>query len=112
MTRVSFTEGDIFRLTPSLLGRPLVGRAHSCNRPFPCLSDLAVLGSSHLPCEVWSSEDGSDFARRSCLALVLMGLGVLVADVVMEVSLSNELLNLIFEGDAFFCGVADISVKP
>ena len=42
--------------------------------------------------------------------LVLAGLGAPIADVVLEVSLSDELLNLILEDDAFFRGVADISV--
>ena len=60
---------------------------------------------------MWSIEDGSNFAGRLILSLVLVGLGTPVADVVLEVSLSDELLNLVFEGDAFFCGVADISVK-
>ena len=110
MTRVSFTEGDIFRLTSSLLGRPLVRIAHGRNRPFPSLSEVAVLGSSCFPDEVRSTEDGSDFQRRSCLALVLSGLGDPVADVVLEVSLSDELLNLILEGNAFFRSVADIHV--
>ena len=107
--RVSFTEGDIFRLTSSLFGRPLVERAHGCNRPFPGLSDVAILGSSRLPSEVWSIEDGFDFVGRSCLVLVLARLGAPVADVVLEVPISNE-LNLILQGDAFFFGVADISV--
>ena len=111
VARVSLTEGDIFHFTPSLLGRPLVGKAHGHNRPFLGLYEVAVLGSSRLPGEVQSAEDGSDFAMRSCLALVLMGLGAPVVDVVLEVSISDELLNLVFEGDAFFCGVADISVK-
>ena len=43
--------------------------------------------------------------------LVLVGLGAPIADVILEVSLSDELLNLVFEGDAFFRGVADVSVK-
>ena len=43
--------------------------------------------------------------------LVLVGLGALVADVILEVSLSDELLNLVFEGDAFFHGVDDVSMK-
>ena len=43
--------------------------------------------------------------------LVLVGLGAPVVDVVLEVSLSGELLDLVFKGDAFFRGVADISVK-
>ena len=108
---VSLTEGDIFRLTSSLLGRPLVGRPHGHNRPFPGLSEVAVLGSLRLPSEVQSAEDGSNFARTSCLVLVLMGLSAPIADVVLEVSFPDKLLNLVFEGDAFFRGVADISVK-
>ena len=59
---------------------------------------------------MWSTEDGSDFVRRFYLALVIAGLGALVADVVLEVSLSNELLDLVLEGDAFFRGVVDIPV--
>ena len=42
--------------------------------------------------------------------LILAELGNPVADVVLEVSLSDELLNFVLEGDAFFSGVADISV--
>ena len=34
--------------------------------------------------------------------LVLVGLGAPVVDVVLEISLSDELLNLVFEGDDFF----------
>ena len=112
VARVFFTEGDIFCLTSSLLCRPLVERAHGHNRPFPGLSKVAVVGSSRLPCKVWSVKDGSDFVRRSCLALVLVGLCAPFADIVLEVSLSDELLNLVLEGDAFFRGVADIFVKP
>ena len=112
VTHVSLTESDIFHLTSCQLGKLLVGRAHGRNQPFPGFSEVAVLSSSHLPGEVWSAEDGSNFARRSCFALVLVGLSAPVADVVLEISLSDELLNLIFKGDAFFRGVADISVKP
>ena len=87
VTRVFFTEGDIFCLTSSLLGRPLVEIAHSRNRPFPGLSEVAVLGSSCLPGEARPAEDGSDFTMRSCLVLVFAGLGAPVADVVLEVFL-------------------------
>ena len=111
VTRFSLTESDIFCLTSSLLGRPLVERAHGSNRPFPGFSEVAILGSPGLLCEVRSAEDGSDFAGRFCLALVLVGLDPPVADVIMKVSLSDELLNLVFEGDAFFRGVADVSMK-
>ena len=110
MTRVSFTEGDIFRPTSSLLGRPLVRRVQVSNRPFPGLSEVAVLGSSCFPGEVRSTKDGSDFTKRSYLTLVLAGLGAPIADVVIEVSLSDELLNLVLEGDAFYRGVAEIPV--
>ena len=42
--------------------------------------------------------------------LVLAGLGTSVADVVLEVPFSYEFFNLIFECNAFFYGVANISV--
>ena len=42
--------------------------------------------------------------------LVLAGLGAPVADVVLEVPLSDEFLDLIIECNTFFCGVANISV--
>ena len=69
VTSVSLTKSDIFCLASSLLGRLLVGRAHGRNRPFPNLSKVAILGSPRLLGELLSAEDGSDFARRSCLAL-------------------------------------------
>ena len=110
VTRVFVTECDIFCLTSSLLGRPLVGGVHGRNQPFPGLSEVVALGSSRLRSEVWSAEDCSNFARRFYLTLVLTGLGAPVADVVLELSLSDELFNLVFEGNAFFHGVADIPV--
>ena len=42
--------------------------------------------------------------------LVVAKLGTSVADIILEVSFSNELLNLIIEHDALLCGVADILV--
>ena len=42
--------------------------------------------------------------------LVLVGLGAPVADVVLEIPFSYEFFDLIFECDAFFYGVANISV--
>ena len=110
VTCVLSTEGDIVRLTSNLFGRLLVERASDHDRPFPGLSEVAVLGSSRFPSEVRSAEDSSDLVRRPCLVLVLTGLGSPVADVVLEVPLSNEFFNLILDCDAFFCGVANILV--
>ena len=42
--------------------------------------------------------------------LVLARLGAPVANVVLEVPFSDEFFDLILECDAFFCGVANISV--
>ena len=44
--------------------------------------------------------------------LVLEELGAPVADVVLEVPFLDQFFNLIFECDAFFYGVANISVIP
>ena len=110
VTCVLFTKGDIVCLTSDLFGKPLVRRARGRDRPFLGLSEVAVLGSTLFPGKLWSDEDSSDLARRFCLVLVLAGLGAPVADVVLEVPLSDEFFNLILECDAFFCGVANISV--
>ena len=41
---------------------------------------------------------------------VLARLGAPVADVVLEVPLSDEFFNLVYECDAFFGGVANVSM--
>ena len=112
VTCVLFIESDIVHLTSDLFGRLLVGRARGRDWPFLSLSEVAVLGSSCFPSEVRFAKDSFDLARRFCLGLVLKGLGAPFADVVLEVPFSDEFFNLILECDAFFCGVANISVIP
>ena len=53
-------------------------------------------------------EDSSDHTRRFCLLSVLVGPGALVADIVLEVPLSDEFLDLVLKCDAFFGGMANI----
>ena len=55
-----------------------------------------------------SAEDSSDHTGRFYLLSILTGLGDPVADVVLEVPLSDEFFNLILECDKFFGGVANI----
>ena len=111
MTCVFFTEGDVLHFTPDLFGRLLIRRAHGRDRPFLCLSEVAVMSSSHFSGEVWPTEDSSDLARRLGLILVVLWPDTLVTDIVIEVSFSDEFFNLILELDAFFCSVVDISMK-
>ena len=108
MERVHFTKGDKVCLTSELFGRPLVWRATDRNRLFPGLSEVAVLGPSYFPSEMWSTEDSSDHVRRFCLLSVLMGLSAPVADIALEVPLSDEFFDLILKCDAFFGVVANI----
>ena len=103
-----FTESDRVRLTSELFGRPPVGRARGRNRPFPGFSEVAVLGSLCFSDKMWSAEDSSNHTRRLCLLSVLTGLGAPVADVVLEVLLSDEFFDIVLECDAFFSGVANI----
>ena len=92
-----------------MISRPLVEKARDRDRPFPRLSEVALLGSSRLPGEVWSAKHSYNLMMRSCLVLVLAGFGAPVADVVLEVPLSDEFFNLIFECDAFSSGMANTS---
>ena len=111
MACISITEGDVVHFPPELLRRPLVQTVNVGEQSVSGLSDIAVLGSSHLPSEVWPTKDGSDFARRFCLVLVITRLGSPIVDVVLEVSIADELLNLIFKHDALICSVADIFMR-
>ena len=69
-----------------------------------------VLGTSHLSSEVRSTKDGPDLSRRFCLTLVIARLGPSVTNVVPGVTVTDELLDLVFEHDALLCGMADIFV--
>ena len=97
MTCVFFTEGNVLHFTHNLFGRPLIRRARGRDRPFLCLSKVAVLSSSCFSSEVWPTEDGSDLARRSGLILVILWPDNSVTDIVPEVSFSDEFFNLILE---------------
>ena len=108
---VLITKSDIVHLTLGLLGRPLVRRVRTHERFFPCFSEIAILGSSGLPSEVRSTEDGLDFAGWSRLVMVVVRLGTSVADVVSEIPFTDEFFNLILEHNALFDCVANIFVK-
>ena len=69
------------------------------------------MGSSGLPSEVRSTEDGPDFAGWSHLVMVVVRLGTSVADVVSEIPFTDEFFNLILEHNALFDCVANIFVK-
>ena len=110
MVRVSLAESDVIRLPSELFGRPLVRKVRGRNRSFLCFSEITILGSWRFPREVWPVEDSSDLARKSCLTLVVAQLGASVADIISEVSFSDEFLDLIIEHNALLRGVADILV--
>ena len=104
-------KGDIVHL-PSKLCRPLIRGVSLHERFFPCFSEITILGTSHLPGEVQSTEDSPDLTRRSCLALVVARLSASIVDVVFEISFTDAFFDLILEHNAFFGGVADIFVIP
>ena len=78
MVCISITKGDAVHFPYELLRRLLVQIVNVGERSVPCLSDVAVLGSSRLFSEVWLPKNGSDFIRRFCLVLVITRLGSLV----------------------------------
>ena len=57
---------------------------------------------------MWPIEDSLDLARRPDLILVVFWPDASIADIVPEVSFSDEFFNLILECDALFHGVVDI----
>ena len=107
---VLISKGNIIHLPSELLGRPLVRRVRIHEWSFPCFSEIAVLGPSHLPSKMRSTEDSPDFTMWSHLALVIKRLGASIADVVSEIPFTNKFFDLILEHNALFGGVANIFV--
>ena len=107
---VSLTESDVICFPSELLGRPLVRRVYGRDQSFLCFSEIAVLGSSCFPYKVWPVEDSSDLARKFCLTLFVTRLDASIADIILEVSFSDEFLDLILEHDALLRGVANVLV--
>ena len=103
-------EGDIVHLPSELFGRLLVRRVHTHERSFLCFSEIEILGSSRLPGEVRSTENGPDFTRWSHLVLVVARLGASIVDVVLEIPFTDEFFDLILEHNALFSGMAEIFV--
>ena len=59
---------------------------------------------------MWPAEDSPNLARGSGLILVILWPNAFIADIVLEVSLSDEFFNLVLERDVLFRGVANISM--
>ena len=58
--------------------------------------------------EVRSAEDCLDFVWWLCLRCIILRLGPLVVNVVLEVPAANEFLNFILKCNAFFNSVTDV----
>ena len=110
MACISFTKGGVIHLPSELLCGLLAQGVRICEQLIPCFPDIMTLGSSRLSGEVQPPEDGPNFARTSCLALVSAQLGASVTDIILEVPITDEFLDLILEHDTLLCGMADILV--
>ena len=110
MACIFLAKGVVIHFTSELLGKPLIWRARGCDLPFLCLPEVAVLSSSGFPGEMWPAEDSPYLVRRFDLILVIVWLGTSVADIILKVSLPDEFFNVILKRDAFFRGVANISM--
>ena len=90
MVCVYFTKGDIVHLLSRLLGWPLVQIVCIREQSFLCFSKIVIFGPLRLPGEVKSTEDSPNLMRRSRLTLVIARLGTFVADIISEISFTDE----------------------
>ena len=81
-------------------------------RPILRLPNVTLLQPTRFPGEVRTVEDRPDFAWGLCFRYIILQSFPLVIDVILELPTTNELLNLVFEGDALLGGVTDVFMEP
>ena len=111
-TSITIAEGDVVILPLEVLCRPFVQVINISERPLLRFLGIAVLRPMCLSSEMWFSKDGPGFSWGLCLWLIILQSRPPVIDVVLQVPVADEFFYLIFQGDALFCCMADIFVKP
>ena len=105
---ITFSESDVVIFPIELLCRPLVQVVDIGERPIPYFLDVAVLDLTHLPGEMRSAEDRPDLTWGFHFWSVILQSCPSVINIILEVPTMDELLYLIFEGDALLSGVIDV----
>ena len=105
-------ESDVVVLPFKLLYRPFVHAVDIGKRFLLRLPDIVFLCPTGFFREMRSAEDRPDFAWEFDLKSIIMRPSPPVVDVMLEVSVTDEFLNLILEGDAFLGSVTNILVEP
>ena len=91
--------------------RPLVQVIDISERPFPRFSGLAVSGPARLSSKMGSAKDSLDLVWGLHCRMVILRSHPPVVDIVLQVLATNELLYLIFKGNALLNVMVDISVE-
>ena len=80
-------------------------------RPVLRLPDVMILHPTIFPGKMRSVEDHPDLVWGFCFSSIILRPCPPVVDVVLEVPMTNELLDLILEGDALLSGMTNIFVE-
>ena len=108
---ITIAKDDVIIFSLEILYKPLVQVIDISEQPLLCFLVKAVLGPMCLSSEMWFAKDGPEFAWGLHLWSIILLFRPLVMDVVLQVPAADEIFYLIFQGEALFCCMADISVK-
>ena len=109
---ITFSESDIVIFPLELLCRSFIHVVDIGELPIIRLPKIMVLRPTSLPGEVRTTKDRPDLAWRFFFTSVILWPRPPVVDVVLEVPATNELFNLVFEGETLFSGVTNIFMEP
>ena len=108
---ITINEANAIILLLEVFCRPLVQVVDINKWYFPCFPGVVVSGPTRLSREIGFTKDSLDLAWGLCCRTVILRSHPPVIDIVLQVPAANELLYLIFEGDALLGGMVDISVE-
>ena len=109
---ITYSESEVIIFPFELLCRLLIHAVDIGERPILRLPDVTVLDPTCLLGEVRTAKDRLDFTWGLYFRSVILRPRPPIIDVILEVPAVNELLYLIFEGDAFLSGITDIFMEP
>ena len=97
---IIIAKGDVVVFPLEVFYRPPIQVVDISEQPLPCFLGIAVSGLARLSIEMRSAKDSLDLAMGLRFRTVILRSHPSVIDIVLQVPATDELLYLIFEGDA------------
>ena len=109
---IIFSESDVIIFPLELFCRSFIHTVDIGEWPFLRLTNVTILHPMRLLGEVRTVEDRPDFTWGLCFRSGILRPRPPIVNVILEAPTMNELLYLIFEGNALLSGMNDIFMEP